>query len=100
MILFFRSKANAIYGVGLAQPLQKSDIEKLTWLFGEASPLAEKILSGKFIGPRKEMVTPWSTNAVEITQTMGIIGIQRIEEFMPVLTRHLQACWRDPALMR
>ena len=83
MILFFRSKANAIYGVGLAQPLQQSDIQKLTWLFGEAEPLAEQKLSGTFIGPRKEMITPWSTNAVEITQTMGIRGIQRIEEFTP-----------------
>jgi phosphoribosylformylglycinamidine synthase len=27
------------------------------------------------------MITPWSTNAVEITQTMGIAGIERIEEF-------------------
>lgn len=84
MILFFRSKANAIYGVGLAQPLQKSDIEKLIWLFGNAVPLAETSLSGKFIGPRKEMITPWSTNAVEITQNMGIRGINRIEEFMPL----------------
>ncbi|ULT26095.1 hypothetical protein KUH03_03855 [Sphingobacterium sp. E70] len=30
------------------------------------------------------MVTPWSTNAVEITQNMGIEGIVRIEEFQPV----------------
>ena len=27
------------------------------------------------------MITPWSTNAVEITQNMGINGIIRIEEF-------------------
>ncbi len=30
------------------------------------------------------MITPWSTNAVEITQTMGIAGIERIEEFFAV----------------
>ncbi|MBT1699332.1 phosphoribosylformylglycinamidine synthase [Fulvivirgaceae bacterium PWU4] len=81
MILFFRSKANKIYAVGSVQPLQKSDNEKLIWLLGGAEPLAEKTLSGYFVGPRKEMITPWSTNAVEITQTMGIRGIQRIEEF-------------------
>jgi phosphoribosylformylglycinamidine synthase len=81
MIQFFRSKANAIYAVGLTHPLQNSDIQKLTWLFGGAEPLPEKILPGNFIGPRKEMVTPWSTNAVEITQNMGVSGIQRIEEF-------------------
>ena len=27
------------------------------------------------------MITPWSTNAVEITQNMGIEGILRIEKF-------------------
>jgi phosphoribosylformylglycinamidine synthase len=30
------------------------------------------------------MVTPWSTNAVEITENMGISGIIRIEEFITV----------------
>ena len=30
------------------------------------------------------MITPWSTNAVEITQNMGLTGISRIEEFFPV----------------
>ena len=84
MILFFRSKANTLYAVGVAQPLQNSDIEKLTWLFGEAQPLPETQVAGYFVGPRKEMITPWSTNAVEITQTMGIAGIQRIEEFFTV----------------
>jgi phosphoribosylformylglycinamidine synthase len=81
MILFFRSKANKIYAVGSVQPLQKSDIQKLIWLFNGGEPLAETVLSGFFIGPRKEMITPWSTNAVEITQNMEIPGIQRIEEF-------------------
>jgi len=84
MILFFRSKSNSIYAVGVAQPLQKSDIQKLTWLFGSPEPLEKTMLSGHFIGPRKEMITPWSTNAVEITQTMGITGITRVEEFYEV----------------
>ncbi|MBT1687932.1 phosphoribosylformylglycinamidine synthase [Dawidia soli] len=81
MILFFRTKADTRYAVGTAQPLQKTDVQKLTWLFGGAEPMAEQVLEGRFLGPRKEMITPWSTNAVEITQTMGIVGIQRIEEF-------------------
>ena len=81
MVLFFRSKANTIYAVGVVQSLQISDIQKLTWLFNTAEALAEKTIEGNFIGPRREMITPWSTNAVEITQTMGIHGIQRIEEF-------------------
>ncbi len=84
MISFFRLKANRIYAVGSAQPFQKSDIRKLAWLFGGAELLQETTLQGFFIGPRKEMVTPWSTNAVEITQNMGIGGILRIEEFIAV----------------
>ena len=84
MILFFRTESNLIYGVGAAQSFSIEDIQKLIWLFGAAKPLTEKSLSGFFIGPRKEMITPWSTNAVEITQTMGINGIARIEEFQEV----------------
>src|SRR5690606_21576917 len=84
MILFFRSSTNIVFAVGAAQPLQTADIQKLEWLFGGAKPLPEKSLTGFFVGPRKEMITPWSTNAVEITQTMGISGITRIEEFFTV----------------
>lgn len=81
MILFFRSNSNIVYAVGTQHPLQSSDIEKLMWLLGGAQPAAESTLPGSFIGPRKEMISPWSTNAVEITQTMGISGIFRMEEF-------------------
>lgn len=80
MILFFRSPSS-LFAVGHAHPFSVEDIEKLIWLFGDARPETEKTIIGSFIGPRKEMVTPWSTNAVEITQTMGISGIQRIELF-------------------
>jgi phosphoribosylformylglycinamidine synthase len=86
MILFFRSKANILYAVGMEHPFQNSEIQQLKWLLGDAEPLTENQLTGYFIGPRKEMITPWSTNAVEITQTMGIKGINRIEEFKEVET--------------
>lgn len=84
MILFFRSNSNIVYAVGTQHPLQSSDIEKLTWLLGGAKPVEESTVSSSFIGPRKEMISPWSTNAVEITQTMGISGIFRMEEFYEV----------------
>lgn len=84
MILFFRTNSPLLYAVGHAQPFSSTDLEKLTWLLGGAQPLGEQELKGTFVGPRKEMITPWSTNAVEITQTMGIAGITRIEEFMNV----------------
>jgi phosphoribosylformylglycinamidine synthase len=83
MILFFRTSAQLIYAVGHAQPFSKEDLQKLIWVLGNAQPLESKNLEGPFIGPRREMITPWSTNAVEITQTMGVIGITRIEEFFP-----------------
>ena len=81
MIAFFRSHANVVFALGHTSPFTTTDYEKLTWLLGGAQPILEKSLTGKFIGPRKEMITPWSTNAVEITQTMGLLGIERIEEF-------------------
>ena len=57
------------------------DVSKLEWLFSGAHKIQGDALKGYFIGPRREMITPWSTNAVEITQNMGIGGILRIEEF-------------------
>ena len=84
MIFFFESPQKLIYGVQVPHPISREDQEKLCWLFGEASALPSENVGGTFAGPRKEMITPWSTNAVEITGNMGIIGIQRIEEFTPL----------------
>ncbi|MBN7815521.1 phosphoribosylformylglycinamidine synthase [Algoriphagus pacificus] len=84
MIFFFESPQNLIYAVQTPQPFAPEDIQKLIWLFGEAKALETSKVEGKFSGPRKEMITPWSTNAVEITGNMGIPGIIRIEEFFPM----------------
>ncbi|MCX6330479.1 MAG: phosphoribosylformylglycinamidine synthase [Bacteroidia bacterium] len=83
MILFFKGSNKTVFAVGSIRLLSKQDIGKLIWLFGEAAMITDKNVKGTFIGPRKEMITPWSTNAVEITQNMGIKGIRRIEEFHP-----------------
>ncbi len=84
MIHFFVNSANAVYGVQTQQDLSQEDISKLNWLFGNAKKLEEQTLNHWYVGPRAAMITPWSTNAVEITQNMGIDGIIRIEEFQPV----------------
>ncbi|WP_226388961.1 phosphoribosylformylglycinamidine synthase [Penaeicola halotolerans] len=84
MILFFSAPQNKVFAVGTTTPLQSADIDKLVWLFGEATLVNQDSISKTYIGPRKEMITPWSTNAVEITQNMGITGIERIEEFFEV----------------
>ncbi|MCK9208916.1 MAG: phosphoribosylformylglycinamidine synthase, partial [Salinivirgaceae bacterium] len=81
MVTFFQSPDGKLIAVKTASPLNESDAQKLVWLFGEAKPLSQSTISGVFVGPRKEMITPWSTNAVEITQNMGIERIERIEEF-------------------
>lgn len=64
--------------------LSDDTVSKLRWLFGDAEYLSTPTLQAPHVGPRREMITPWSTNAVEITQNMGIDGITRIEEYFPV----------------
>lgn len=81
MIKLFRSN-QTIFAVSSIEPLSSDTITKLSWLFGGAQALDQESISGIFVGPRREMITPWSTNAVEITQNMGIAGLLRIEEFV------------------
>ncbi len=64
--------------------LSENEVRELCWLYGGAELLTDSKLEGFFVGPRREMITPWSTNAVEIIQNMGLCGIQRIEEYFPV----------------
>ena len=85
MIQFFGNKSSKIYAVQTSKELSQTDIQKLNWLFGNQEKLSEASIDAFFIGPRAAMVTPWSTNAVEITQNMGIEGIIRIEEFNATL---------------
>ncbi len=82
MVILFKKGADTVYAVETTRKLSAEENEKLSWLFGGAKPLVSTSLNGQFAGPRKEMITPWSTNAVEITQNMGIEGITRIEEFI------------------
>ena len=88
MIQFFDAGAGKVYALGLQSPIQAADLPKLEWLFGNARLIDGENLKGFFVGPRKEMITPWSTNAVEITQNMGIAGIERIEEFEQVASEN------------
>jgi phosphoribosylformylglycinamidine synthase len=80
-IYFFGTLKNKVFAVQTTQEISKEDTKKLTWLFGDVPQIDKSVLTDFFIGPRAAMITPWSTNAVEITQNMGIAGIVRIEEF-------------------
>ena len=84
MIHFFGDPKEKIYAVQTSGgKLTNADKEKLTWLFSEAPYLDEESISGHFVGPRAVMVSPWSTNAVEIAENMAMSGIKRIEEYIP-----------------
>ncbi len=83
MIIFFRKPDSTIYAAQAGGALSTDDIGKLKWLFGNAEQIGQERLDGYYVGPRREMITPWSTNAVEITQNMGVAGMVRIEEFTP-----------------
>lgn len=83
MILFFKSKAGSIVAVKSSKQLSDDNINALKWLLGGASVVKADSVKGNFTGPRREMITPWSTTAVEITQNMNISGIERMEEYFP-----------------
>ena len=80
MIVFFKNKFNKILAVQFKGLAKEEDIVKLNWLLAGVR-LPDSALVGIYVGPKKEMVSPWSTNAVEITQNMGIDNITRIEEY-------------------
>ena len=90
MICFFGNPSKRIFALQTQLPLDAKNIKKLSWLFGDQPHLDTPTVEGVFVGPRVSMVTPWSTNAVEITQNMGIKGIVRIEEFKR------SQVWRSP----
>lgn len=89
MIHFFENKSKTVFAVQtsnseISGEISAQDISKLNWLFANSNKIEKSVLTDFFVGPRATMITPWSTNAVEITQNMGISGIIRIEEFFRV----------------
>ena len=84
MIHFFGNQSNTVFAVQAQDSISSENIQKLNWLFADAHKIEKSVLTDFFVGPRAAMITPWSTNAVEITQNMGITGIIRIEEFEKV----------------
>lgn len=97
MILFFRTKEKSVIATDVDHKLTPDEVNELCWLYGDAEVLSGESLTGQYVGPRREMVTPWSTNAVEITQNMGLRGISRIEEYFPVTGKDAD---HDPMLQR
>jgi len=77
MIRFFQTPQKSVIATEVNHELNEQEIKELCWLYSEAALLEAERLGGWYVGPRREMVTPWSTNAVEITQNMGLGGISR-----------------------
>lgn len=97
MILFFKTPSGSVIATQADHKLSPEEISKLCWLYGNAELLDADTMEGFFVGPRREMITPWSTNAVEITQNMSLNGISRIEEYFPVSGKEAS---HDPMLQR
>ena len=97
MILFFKTQNEHVIATEINHQPNQQEIDELSWLYGDATLMAEQALQGFYVGPRREMITPWSTNAVEITQNMNLNGISRIEEFFPVASADAD---HDPMLQR
>ena len=97
MILFFKTLNEHVIATEIDHQPSQQEINELSWLYGDATCLAEQVLPGFYVGPRREMITPWSTNAVEITQNMSLSGISRIEEYFPVSSEDAD---HDPMLQR
>ena len=81
MVSFFESSEKNIFAVQSNKPISELHCNKLQWLFGNSKKLKEKSIVNNFIGPRSSMISPWSTNAVEMCENMGIDGIARIEKY-------------------
>ena len=84
MIHFFGDVKSTVFAVQTSKEISEESKQKLQWLFGNQQKIEQSAIADFFIGPRATMITPWSTNAVEITQNMGVTGILRIEEFYNV----------------
>lgn len=84
MILFFRTPSKSVIATEVDHRLSEEEVKELCWLYGGAELAEGETLAGRYVGPRREMITPWSTNAVEITQNMNLHGISRIEEYFPI----------------
>ncbi|MFA7136744.1 MAG: phosphoribosylformylglycinamidine synthase, partial [Bacteroidales bacterium] len=81
MISFFQAHKGPVIAVKTNSELSTESKEALKWLFQGAELISTTTLPGFYIGPRREMITPWSTTAVEIIGNMNISGIERVEEF-------------------
>lgn len=97
MISFFQTANGSIIATETNHKFNDKELSELNWLYGGSTLIDGETIEGWYVGPRREMITPWSTNAVEITQNMNLEGISRIEEYFPVAGKDADY---DPMLQR
>ena len=97
MILFFKTQKANVIATEIDHNPSREEADALCWLYGDATLVDAQQLNGFFVGPRREMITPWSTNAAEVTQNMSLKGISRLEEYFPVKS---EDAGFDPMLQR
>lgn len=85
MFTYFFVESKSVYVVQAKSNLQDAQLEVLSWLleatYIEQSSIAGVVNAGPFIGPRKELISPWSSNACDIVRNVGIESVVRIERF-------------------
>ena len=87
MISFFGDPESKVFALETNDKLDNFSIEKLNWVLN-APFLTKQTIQNNFIGPKSTMISPWSTNAVEIMNNMGIESVIRIEEFISTKENH------------
>ncbi len=83
MIYFFQSPEQFYYALESSVALTEKNVQKLNWLFSGGEYVDSDQVKGDFVGPRRELITPWSSNAVSIMGNMGIEGVSRVEMYFP-----------------
>lgn len=79
MIKYFRDN-NRVYCVEATSVFTDDELYSLSLLLHANS--VESAPTGRFAGPRRGMVTPFSTNCVEIIANAGISRVSRVECFI------------------
>lgn len=69
-----------VYCVQSSEELSTDRLDRLAWLLEAEQHHGDK-LTGKFVGPRATMVTPWSSNVCDIAHNIGLPQVRRVESF-------------------
>ena len=80
MILFFGDSKSKVFAVETSVKLSTKNLKKISWALNSTF-INKNRIEEKFIGPKSSMISPWSTNAIEITKNMGVESLIRIEVF-------------------